>query len=292
MSKPMDEQNNVCEDLQPGVSIELPAEEHTYLNEEYFFKPPHALFGRVLSCFEFRRHGARATIDAGSIAEDGSSDIEVIGVVGTIYNKEGLFAQCGWFGDYDLDWFWVRIKGIRWLEVRSDIRFRRGESCVWLGTQLGEYAMLLPHDDYRDIWESTLAALGPRALSASFRQWPPYGTRPHWWSVRWKDNWPFDKGAGSKRRPSTDMQDYETEERRQDAAPGCSWQLVGPRGDTHDEGEMRTNISQRAPWVLRVDGGMAATHAAGGGHKKRDLGTGGKGVSRNTSQSSRRHRQR
>lgn len=60
------------------------------------------------------------------INHDGSSDLEVIGIIGTIYNKEGLFGQCGWFGNYDLDWFWVRIKGIKAIKVDKDLRFRRG----------------------------------------------------------------------------------------------------------------------------------------------------------------------
>jgi hypothetical protein len=60
------------------------------------------------------------------IVDDGSSELEVVGMVGTIYNKEGLFAQAGWFGNNDLDWFWVRIKGIKSLYIDRDLRFCRG----------------------------------------------------------------------------------------------------------------------------------------------------------------------
>lgn len=52
--------------------------------------------------------------------------LEVIGVIGTLIGKEGLFAQCGWFGNQDLDWFWVCISDIQSMEVRKDSRFRGG----------------------------------------------------------------------------------------------------------------------------------------------------------------------
>jgi hypothetical protein len=83
-------------------------------------------FGRVLNSFEFRINGEPVVVRADTIPADGSGDLEVIGIIGTIYNKEGLFGQCGWFGNHDLDWFWVRIKGIRALIVDNDPWFRRG----------------------------------------------------------------------------------------------------------------------------------------------------------------------
>jgi hypothetical protein len=87
---------------------------------------PSVAFGRVLSFFEFRLHGEPVIVNTELICADGSSDLEVVGMIGTIYQKEGLFGQCGWFGNYDLDWFWARITGIRALKVASDSRFRCG----------------------------------------------------------------------------------------------------------------------------------------------------------------------
>ncbi|KAG9109217.1 hypothetical protein FRC07_008344 [Ceratobasidium sp. 392] len=261
----------------PGEHVDLPLEEGTYLEEEYLFHDPKKPFGRVLSCFEFLVDGLPAVVDTDTIKDDGSSKIEVVGIVGTIYNKEGLFAQCGWFGGHDLDWYWVRIRGIRWLKVCLDPRFRRAERCVWLGTRLGEYAMLLPRDEHRDMWHSTVAGLGPGALAAAYFQiWPSSGPRPSWWDVRWKDDWPGEKEAGSKRRASTDVLEYEGMERHQGNAVGSTqWELLGPRGERGNQGEMRTNLNHRAQWVVRADGGIPATRHLNEKEKKEEEEKGG-----------------
>ncbi|KAG9120111.1 hypothetical protein FRC07_004543 [Ceratobasidium sp. 392] len=247
---------------EPGSHVDFPLEEDTYLEEEYLFHDPRKPFGRVLSCFEFRRGGDPVVVHTNTLKDDGSSEIEVIGIIGTIYNKEGLFAQCGWFGGHDLDWFWVRIRGIRWLKVCMDPRFRRAERCVWLGTRLGEYAVLLPRESYRDKWHSTVAGLAPGALSAAYFQiWPASGTRPPWWEARWKDDWPGEKGAGSKRRASTDVLEYEDAERRQgDGVGSARWELIGPRGEQGNQGEMHTNIGHRTQWVVHANGGVPGTN--------------------------------
>ncbi|KAG9083860.1 hypothetical protein FRC06_004340 [Ceratobasidium sp. 370] len=125
MTAKIDDATSTIEETHlPGTSRYCPDAEDTYLAEEYLFHEPNKLFGRVLSAFEFSINGVPTVIDASSIPEDGSGDLEVVGIVGTIYNKEGLFAQCGWFGNHDLDWFWARIRGIRQISVRQDKRFR------------------------------------------------------------------------------------------------------------------------------------------------------------------------
>ncbi|KAG9096057.1 hypothetical protein FS749_009216 [Ceratobasidium sp. UAMH 11750] len=258
--------DNVITEIQtvdtPGISRRCPDLEATYLAEEYLYHERYTLFSRVLSSFEFSSGGLPTVVDASLIPEDGSSDLEVIGVIGTIHHKEGLFAQCGWFGNQDLDWFWVRIKGIRQIRVCQDSRFRCGEKCVWLHTSLGEYALLLPHDSYREKWEQTVKGLGPGALSAMFVQWPACGPRPRWWHDRWKDDWPFEKDAGSKRRASMDADDYEESMRRPDVPLPSFWPTFGPRSERHTPGQMTTNlVNFNTPWSLRADGGMMPTHS-------------------------------
>ncbi|QRW26655.1 hypothetical protein RhiXN_01250 [Rhizoctonia solani] len=207
-----------------GMNRQNPDEEGVYLQEEYLFQDVSKPFGRVLSFFEFRLNGEPVVVDANGILPDGSSDMEVVGMIGTLYGKEGLFGQCGWFGNYDLDWFWK-----------------------------GEYAMLLPHKTYRDMWEETLYDLGPGALSAMFKQWPAQGAQPPWWPDRWKDDWPFEQEVGSKQRASTDVQEHELLS-RQAEMPGDSWLLIGARSEQENQGQMLTNLDHRSGWLLEPSG--------------------------------------
>jgi hypothetical protein len=117
--------------------------------------------------------------------------------------------------------------------------------------------MLLPHETYRDAWEETVHGLGPGALSALFKQWPAYGVRPTWWPDRWKDEWPFEKDAGSKRRASTDVQEYEAINRQLEVAED-SWSLVRARSETSNQGQMWTNLDHRSGWLLEP-GGVASS---------------------------------
>ncbi|KDN38131.1 hypothetical protein RSAG8_09727, partial [Rhizoctonia solani AG-8 WAC10335] len=236
-----------------GMSREYPEQESTLLQEELLYHEEGTPFGRVLNSFEFCINGEPVVVQDNLIHRDGSGDLEVIGIVGTIYNKEGLFGQCGWFGNYDLDWFWVRMKGIQAIRVDKDLRFRRGEWCVWLHTRMGQYALLLPRGAYREMWEETVSGMGPNGLSALFRQWPACGTRPSWWDERWKDDWPFEKEAGSKRRASTELDQYEAQSRENNEPPG-KWKLLGSRSERGNQGQMRTNLDQRSQWELSPDG--------------------------------------
>ncbi|KAG8734199.1 hypothetical protein FRC11_009301 [Ceratobasidium sp. 423] len=232
-----------------GTSREYPEQEAAPLREELLFHEPGTLFGRVLSCFEFCINGKPVVVRSDLVPEGGSGDLEVIGITGTIYNKEGLFAQCGWFGNHDLDWFWVRIQGIKALTTERDPRFRGGQWCIWLHTQLGRYALLLPRESYREMWEDTVAGLGSHGLRALFRQWPASGPRPSWWDDRWQDDWPFESEAGSKRRASTELEQYEAQARG-DQKPLGKWVLLGSRGEQGNRGQMRTNLTQRSQWEL------------------------------------------
>ncbi|KAG8719762.1 hypothetical protein FRC09_010667 [Ceratobasidium sp. 395] len=219
---------------------DFPDEEGNYLLEELLFHEPNKPFCRVFSSFDFRINGKPAAVRPDMILEDGSSDVEVVGIIGTIYNKEGLFGQCAWFGNHDLDWFWVRIKGICSLRACEDPRFRRGQKCLWMRTLLGEYALLLPHDSYRDLYEETMAGLD--ALDAKATMWPACGRRPSWWNDRWKDDWPFEKQIG-------------------ETSP--LWPF-GSSPNNPRRGEMPTNVSHiTTPWSLRPEDGTVATRSVG-----------------------------
>ncbi|KAG8732580.1 hypothetical protein FRC11_012486 [Ceratobasidium sp. 423] len=262
-----------------GMAREYPEKESMPLQEELLYHEEGTPFGRVLHSFEFRVSGEPVVVRPGLVLADGSGNLEAVGIIGTIYNKEGLFGQCGWFGGHDLDWFWVSLKGIKEIKVDEDLRFRRGnqrQSCIWLYTQLGQYALLLPRGSYREMWEETLAGLGPNASSAMFRLWPTGGTRPTWWDDRWKDEWPFEKdsvtehGVGSKRRASSELQ----AEARQDDTLAVKWKMLGPRGEQANQGQLRTNLDQRSQWELSPCG-LAPTRSfkfKGDGEKETVLG--------------------
>lgn len=83
-------------------------------------------FSRVLISFKITLNGTLVAPSPRQLRTQNFADLEVVGVTGTIMGKEGMFAQCGWFGDNDLDWMWIRICEIKHIAVRSDLRFRRG----------------------------------------------------------------------------------------------------------------------------------------------------------------------
>ncbi|KAG8795013.1 hypothetical protein FRC12_019096 [Ceratobasidium sp. 428] len=174
----------------PGVTPAFPDYEWTRTAEECLFQDPAMLFGRVLTCFRVLQNGQPITDAQDILLFDATAGIEVLGATGTIYNQEGLFAQSGWFGGNDLDWFWIRIKNIRRLEVRTDRRFRGGEPCVWLITEHGEYAMLLPSEDFERLWGDIVARISPNGVSAKFQMLTPIGPKPFWWDEWWEEAWP------------------------------------------------------------------------------------------------------
>ncbi|KAG8781057.1 hypothetical protein FRC12_022288 [Ceratobasidium sp. 428] len=223
-----------------------PDAENQYLEEEFYVHELGRPFGRVLSSFEFRINGTATAVRSDLVLEDGSSDLEVIGIIGTIYNKEGLFGQCAWFGNHDLDWFWVRIKGICSLRACEDARFRGGQKCLWMRTLLGEYALLLPHDSYQDLYEETIAGLG--ALDSKVTMWPGCGLRPSWWDDLWEDDWPFKKQIGGM-------------------LP--LWPFESSPNDPN-RAQISTNLSYIAtPWSIRPDSGAVATRSLEHGLKRK-----------------------
>ncbi|KAG8714822.1 hypothetical protein FRC08_011411 [Ceratobasidium sp. 394] len=244
-----------------GMSRKNPDTEKTFLAEEYFIQQQGARFTRVLTSFAFLTCGVPGPIDVSRLATNDWTSVEVVGVIGTVFGKEGLFGQAGWFSNYDLDWFWVRLTNILKLEVRCDTKFRRGDLCVWMSTELGDYAMLLPHNDYADEWDDILHSLGAAALTARFTQLPTKGPRPTWWPDRWKDFWPFAEQPRLK-HPAPD----ETENDGGPYGPTISanmprakWRRLGPAGDQQRPTGYASNLAQLSAWHIERDTGMAPT---------------------------------
>ncbi|KAG9080818.1 hypothetical protein FRC06_006124 [Ceratobasidium sp. 370] len=244
-----------------GMSREDTDVEEALLAEEYFFHVPGTRFTRVLSSFTFFVHGAATSIDVPALAATSWSGVEVVGVVGTIFGKEGLFGQSGWFSNYDLDWFWVRLTNITNVEVRCDPKFRRGDACVWLSTQRGDYAMLLPHKDHADEWEDTICSLGAGAAIARFTQLPAQGPRPTWWPDRWKEYWPFPEEPRMK--PVSPDKSKNSGEPDDPTAPRqrshVKWRRLGPAGDKRCSTGYPLNLGQLGAWHIEPDTGMLPT---------------------------------
>jgi hypothetical protein len=52
--------------------------------------------------------------------------LSFVGITASLEGQDGLFAQCAWFDNDDIDWFWVEITNVRSVELRLDPRFRGG----------------------------------------------------------------------------------------------------------------------------------------------------------------------
>ncbi|KAG8735658.1 hypothetical protein FRC10_010287 [Ceratobasidium sp. 414] len=267
---PQDKQTSVV-NSNHGMSRDNPDVEEGLLAEEYFFHVPGTRndlrgtgFTRVLTSFAFFVHGAAVPIDVPALAATGWSGAEVVGVVGTIFGKEGLFGQCGWFSNYDLDWFWVRLTNIAKVEVRCDPRFRRGDACIWMSTQHGDYAMLLPHKDYTDKWEDTIFSLGAGAPTARFTQLPAKGPRPTWWPDRWREHWPFPEETRLKPVSSNEIENSgePDEPTAFTQVPHVKWRRLGPAGDERRSTGYASNLTQLDPWHIEPDSGMLPTRRA------------------------------
>jgi hypothetical protein len=118
---------------------------------------------------------------------------------------------------------------------------------MWMETLLGQYALILPHDSYRDMWEQTLSELG--ALDARVPMWPACGVRPSWWGDKWKDSWPFEKESS--------------------AEFSSLWPFAESPNDSRP-GELPTNLSHiNVPWAIQPEGGMVATRSLQPGLKRK-----------------------
>ncbi|KDN35636.1 hypothetical protein RSAG8_11431, partial [Rhizoctonia solani AG-8 WAC10335] len=114
-----------------------PAKESTLLLEERTSKLGHNEAKerptRVLAFFEIFVNGLPAPIPESILHNQDFAGVQVVGIVATLKAPEGLFAQCGWFGGDDLDWFWVRITGWEALYLRADSCFRNGQGTISIG---------------------------------------------------------------------------------------------------------------------------------------------------------------
>ncbi|KAG8737643.1 hypothetical protein FRC10_007966 [Ceratobasidium sp. 414] len=246
-------------DVQLGTSRGCPDAEDTLLKEERaVVPPPGTRLARVLTSFSISSNGIPTELNPTGVKDGKWENIEFLGVIGTLVGRSGLFAQCGWFGNYDLDWCWVRLPRVLGISFRTDTRFRGGSLCPWLHTPIADYALMLPHRDYVDRWEDTLNALGLEAVRSKCWMWPVGGTRPEWWGEAWKDHWPFGARPALKRRASTEILPEEGVPRRTVVAPGQSdnrTPVLRPQCGTDNTDKAPTYFARFGPWRLQLDGG-------------------------------------
>ncbi|KDN34328.1 hypothetical protein RSAG8_12579, partial [Rhizoctonia solani AG-8 WAC10335] len=239
----METESNLCQS-----SPENPWPETDFTEEETFHCMPGERVSRVLHLFEFQKNGQSITLPIDK-PESAYTDITAIGIVGTLIGKAGLFAQCCWFGNYDLDWFWCRVTNIKAVKLHSDIRFRGGDKCVWVSSAHCDYALLVPRPTYVDMWEAALYSHGPAARDARITVWPTQGTRPDWWNRRWKDSWPWDKVS--------EAMDVHMEGGQH---VNAGWSRLGPHGDPRFPGEPLTHLHVMSPWVITPSGLVSTKH--------------------------------
>ncbi|KAG8739117.1 hypothetical protein FRC10_006115 [Ceratobasidium sp. 414] len=217
---------------------------------------------RVLAVLEARINGTPAPIPLDMLETQRFPGLEVVGIVATLTGREGLFAQCGWFDNDDLDWIWARIADIRSVELRTDPRFRGGAPCVWLSTPFAHYALTTPYAKYDDSWELTLELLGaPRC-----DEWPRKGFRPDWWSDRWAQAWPYERPI-EEQYPTLVVGELANQTDNLSIHPSSSsrpWRRLGPKGDTMLPGRPIHNLGQISEWVIDRDTGLRKTHNTAG----------------------------
>ncbi|KDN35637.1 hypothetical protein RSAG8_11432, partial [Rhizoctonia solani AG-8 WAC10335] len=81
---------------------------------------------RVLALFEITVNGEPARIPELMLKNQEFTGLHIVGIVATLNEPEGLFAQCGWFGSDQFDWFWAKIEGVQAVQVCDNAGFRGG----------------------------------------------------------------------------------------------------------------------------------------------------------------------
>ncbi|KAG9090586.1 hypothetical protein FRC06_000976 [Ceratobasidium sp. 370] len=213
---------------------------------------------RMLAMIEARINDSPAPVPGHMVETQRFAGLAFVGIVGTLRGREGLFAQCGWFADDELDWFWVRIESVESMELWADPRFRGGTPCVWITTSIAEYALTIPHPTHDDDWEATLQIFGaPRC-----DEWPKYGTRPNWWPIENDRDWPYERPFHEQHRALIDEDELERLASKLSVQPTSSsgpWWRLGPKGDTRPAGQPLHNLSQISEWQIVPDSGLKAT---------------------------------
>ncbi|KAF8595549.1 hypothetical protein BDV93DRAFT_514885 [Ceratobasidium sp. AG-I] len=241
------------------IDVQIGIERMLLLEETVFYAAGQRL-ARVLTSFEFRLNNVVAPLDIDTLQSQNFEGWSAQGAIGTLVGKAGLFAQCGWFGGGDLDWFPVCLTDIKSLTVQKDPRFRGGVLCVWLTTDRGDYALVAPRLQYVDRWEESLIAFGPEGAAANCGLWPTCGARPRWWGSEWKADWPLGTEPSTKRRASLALEEDDQPTvvggREQAGLSATKWIRLGPKGDHRHPGQRPTNLHHRDPWQLSADAGV------------------------------------
>ncbi|KAG8736720.1 hypothetical protein FRC10_009029 [Ceratobasidium sp. 414] len=219
---------------------------------------------RVLARLEARVEGEAAVISEQMVKDQRFVGLSLVGVVASLDGRDGLFAQCGWFDDDEIDWFWCEITDVRSIEYRRDPRFRGGAPCLWLTTGFAEYAMTTSHEMYDEDWELTLEHSGtPRC-----DEWPRRGVRPDWWPVRWASAWPHDSSIRERYAALVDADPLAMLAQNlslQSRSSPTAWLRLGPKGDTQLPGRPPNHLSQMCEWPLAPDAGLRKTVRAAAG---------------------------
>ncbi|KAG8722662.1 hypothetical protein FRC08_014407 [Ceratobasidium sp. 394] len=251
-------------DEKPVYTRQNPAQEQERLCEELSQAGiPTGPYPRVLAMMEARVNGTPAPIPFDMLEDQRFPGVEIVGIVATLSGREGLFAQCGWFDNDDLDWIWAKIVDIRSIYLRADFRFRGGAPCVWVATSFAEYAVITPNAKYDDSWELTLTHLGaPRCDT-----WPMRGFRPDWWPDRWAEAWPYARPIEEQYPALLEVGELADQTDSLSIQPSTSsrpWRRLGPKGDARLPGQPMHHLSQMSEWVIDRDAGLRKVRNAAG----------------------------
>jgi hypothetical protein len=75
---------------------------------------------------EARVDGKTIAIPKEMLEQQSFGGLSFVGITASLNGRDGLFAQCAWFDEDEIDWFWVEITDVRSIEFRKDPRFRGG----------------------------------------------------------------------------------------------------------------------------------------------------------------------
>jgi hypothetical protein len=153
--------------------------------------------------------------------------------------------------------------------------------CVWVVTDIAEYAMITSHVLFDENWELTLEHFGaPRC-----DMWPQKGIRPDWWPVQFAQAWPYDRSIRERYAAlmTEDPLAVLTQHLSlQSSSSRTTWVRLGPKGDVQLPGRPLHHLSQMPEWVLAPDAGLRSTLQDADPNEDGNPGAGSKGKRKGT----------
>ncbi|KAG8739118.1 hypothetical protein FRC10_006116 [Ceratobasidium sp. 414] len=224
------------------------------------FAPPLLVSGRcrTLGMFHACVDGRQVPITDALSRSGQFHSLSFVGAVSTLLGQEGLSSQCLWYSEDEFDWFWARITNIQSLELRADKRFRGGTPCVWLTTQVAEYALATPHSTFAKEWDDVLGFFSAPPCGV----WPRQGHRPDWWPSQHSGRWPGEPYPGevpSVVPPEKELRQLIEELSTEPTSSSARWRRLGPKGDRRFPGQPLHNVGQLLDWDLGYDAGLKLT---------------------------------